>query len=331
MRKTSARSLAIRAAAWVAALAINPAAHSEPYPSRPVTLVSPLAAGTSVEAVTRAWMQCVSQPKRAGQPFILVNKPGANGVIAAAHMRQQPNDGYTLLVGGMSQTTITPFLFRKQPYDAEKEYRGAAMFAHSSLTLVTGADSGIKNVNDLVAYAKSRRGGVDIGIPAIGTPAHLLGAALAGKLGIPYTIVPMAGEAGGVTAILGNQVPLMIFLTGSIAQHIDSGRAVALMNFTESRLPSMPQVPTASELLRDPSMARMIWIGITTLAGGPPEVVSSIERWTKECMDSPEFLQGLKSAYFTPQYYGTQDYAVVVRRDIEFWHPWIDRLGIKND
>jgi tripartite-type tricarboxylate transporter receptor subunit TctC len=277
-------------------------------------------------------MQCASGATRAGQPFILLNKPGANGVIATQSMRQLPNDGYSLLLSNMSQSTITPFIFRKQPYDSEKDYEGGAMFAISTLTLVASAASGIKNVDDLVAHAKGKRGGISIGIPAIATPAHLLSAAVTTKLGIESTMVPMSGgEAAGITAILGNHIPVMIFLTGTIAEHIESGKAVPLMTFTNARLPAMPNVPTAVEVLHDPSFARSAWLGIAARAGGPPGVVSAIDRWTKSCMEQPEFLQALRSAQFTPYYVGAAEYANVVRKDIAFWRPWIERLGIRND
>lgn len=314
-----------------AVLAVLAPAHADKYPSKPITLVSPLPAGASTDVVTRAWMSCASGDKLAGQPFVLINKPGANGVIAASFMRQQVNDGYSILLGGMSQTTITPFIFRKLPYDPEKEYVGAAMFAVSNLTLVASAQSGIKSLDDLVAYAKSHPGGVDIGIPAIASPAHLLGAAVAAKLGIASSIIPLAGEPGGITALMGGQVPVMIFLTGSAASYIDSGKFVPLMNFSEKRLPSMPKVPTAAEALHDPSFVRTAWIGITTKAGGPPEVVQSIEQWTQACLKTPEFTQALQNAQFTPQYVSSAEYAQVVHKDIAFWRPWIERLGISND
>lgn len=320
---------ALAATAWLAAL--TPSLAADKYPTKPITLVSPLPAGASTDVVTRAWMNCASGDKLAGQPFVLQNKPGANGVVAAGFMRQQPNDGYTVMVGGMSQTTITPFIFKKQPYDPEKEYEGAAMFAISPLTMVASAESGIKSVADMVAYAKARPGGIDIGIPAIASPAHLLGAAVAARLAIPSSLVPLAGETGGTTALLGGQVPVMIFLTGSASQFIDSGKFVPLMNFSEKRLPSMPNVPTAVEALGDPTFVRTAWIGITTKAGSPPGVKESIETWTKACLETPEFNQALKNALFTPQYAGSKEYAAVVRRDIAFWRPWIERLGISND
>ena len=305
------------------------AAHAQSYPTHPVTIVSPLPAGASPDVATRAWMNCAE--KLAGQPFVLLNKPGANGVVAAAAMRQAPADGYTILLGGMSQTTITPFIFKKQPYDPEKEYQGAAMFGTSPLTMVASAQSGIKSVEDLVAYSKTHNGGVDIGIPAVASPAHLLSAAVASKLGIQSTLVPLAGEAGGITSLLAGQVPVMVFLTGSAAQYIESGKFVPIMNFTEKRLAAMPNVPTAVEALNDPTFVRTAWIGMTTKVGSPPEVVRNVDAWTKSCLQTPEFTQALKNAYFTPQYVSSKEYPEIVRRDIAFWRPWIAKLGISNE
>jgi tripartite-type tricarboxylate transporter receptor subunit TctC len=315
-------------AVFAAALVTLPAV-ADKYPNRPVTLVSPLPAGASTDVVTRAWMHCAE--KLSGQPFVLQNKPGANGVVAAQALKQLAPDGYAVMVGGMSQTTITPFIFKRQPYDPEKEFEGAAMFGVSSLVLVASAQSGIRSIADLVAAAKASPKGIDIGIPAVASPAHLLSAALSTKLDIKSELVPLAGEGGGIASLLGGQVPAMVFLTGSASQYIDSGKFVPLMAFTEQRLPEYPEVPTVVEALGDASLARSAWIGITTRAGSPPEVARSLDAWTKSCMSAPEFNQALKSALFTPKYVGQVDYAAVVRRDIAFWKPWIGRLGISNE
>lgn len=330
MRLDKGLTQAVLLALACLATAATPAL-ADKYPSRPITLISPLPAGASTDVVTRAWMSCASGDKLAGQPFVLQNKPGANGVVAAGAMKQFANDGYTIMVAGMSQTTITPFIFKKQPYDPEKDYEGASMFGISSLVLVVNAQSGIKSVKDLQAVANASAKGIDFGTPAIASPAHLLSAAVAAKLNIKSTLVPLAGESGGITALLGNQVPAMVFLTGSAAPHFEGGKIVPIMVFTEQRLPSLPDVPTVVEVLGDASLARMAWIGITTKAGSPPEVARSIDSWTKSCLETPAFNQALKNALFTPRYVGQAEYASIVKRDIAFWKPWIERLGISND
>lgn len=308
-----------------------PAQAADKYPVKPVTLVSPLPAGAVTDVVTRAWMACASSEKLAGQPFILQNKPGANGVVAAQAMRQLPTDGYAIMIAGMSQTTITPYTFKKMPYDPEKEFEGASMFGVTSLIMVANAQSGIKSIKDLQAAARANPKGIDIGIPAISSPAQLLSAATAAKLGIKTELVPTSGEPGGITALLGNQIPVMVFLTGSASQYIDSGKFVPLMVFSEQRLPQYPNVPTVVETFGDPGMARTAWMGITTKTGSPPEVAKSIDAWTRACLETPEFQQSLKNALFTPKYIGPAEYASIVKRDIAFWKPWIEKLGISND
>lgn len=303
---------------------------SERYPSRPVTLISPIAAGAGVDVATRAWMNCVADPKRAGQSFVLLNRPGGNGVVAATAFRQAPADGYTIMVAGMSQTTITPYTYKKMPYDPEKEFEGAAMFGITNLVLVANADSGIKSLADLRAYAQAR-GGIDIIIPARATPAHLLSEALSVKLGIKSTMIPVVGEAAGITNILGGHAPVMILLAGSAASFIESGKLTPVLSFSQTRLPRFPKTPTAVEVLGDPSFARSAWIGITTKAGTPSEIVTTLDKWTEECLKTPEFRAALEAAQFTPTYVPRAEFASTVRNDITFWKDWIQRVGISID
>ncbi|WP_198084122.1 tripartite tricarboxylate transporter substrate binding protein [Variovorax sp. E3] len=306
------------------------AASAEKYPSRPVTLISPIAAGAGVDVAARAWMNCVSDPKRAGEQFVLLNKPGGNGVVAANVFRHAPADGYTIMLAGMSQTTITPYTYKKMPYDPEQEFEGAAMFGVTDLVLVATPESGIKSVADLRAYAQSRSN-IDFIIPARASPAHLLSEALAAKLGIKSTMVPVVGEAAGIAYLLGQQAPVMILLTGSAASYVESGKLVPIMSFSEARLAKFPNTPSAVEALADPSFVKSAWIGITTKAGSPPEIHSALAKWTEECLKTPEFRTNLEKAYFTPKYSSPTEYTKTVRSDIEFWKSWILRAGVSLD
>lgn len=311
------------------AQAVGPAKAA--WPSRPITLISPLPAGASTDVVTRAWMACAGAPDLAGQPFVLMNRPGANGVVAAQSLRTQAADGYSIMLAGMSQTTITPYIFKKQPYDPLTEFQGAAMFGVVPLMLVANVSSGIRSVKDIQAAAKANPKGIDIAVPALASPAHLLSAALAERLGIQATLVPVSGETDGATSLMGNQLPLMVFLAGSAAEYIKAGRLVPVMTFTEQRLPQFPAVPTVVEELGDASLVRQAWIGITTKAGSPPEVIPAIDKWTRACLEKPEFREVLERSLFTPHYVGPAQFTDIVKRDIAFWRPLIEKLGISND
>lgn len=312
-------------------LAIPGAAIAEKYPSKPVQLISPLPVGGSTDVATRAWMECASQEKLAGQPFVLLNRPGANGVIAANVMKQQPSDGYSLFIAGMSQMSITPFIFKKQPYDSQKDFTGAAIFGTTPFMLVASPQSGIRSVKELQSFAKASASGIDLGIPAIAAPAHLMSAALADKLEIKATLVPQSGEANAITALMGGQIPAMIFVAGSVAQFVESGKLVPLMVFTKQRLPQFPNTPTVVEVLGDETFVRYGWLGIAAKAGSPPEVVSAVEGWTKSCLDTPAFQQALRNALFTPRFIDAAEYRRVVQDDIAFWKTWISKLAISND
>lgn len=316
----------------VAAYASTPAAvAAEQYPSKPIQLISPLPTGGSTDVATRAWMECASKPGLAGQPFVLLNRPGANGVLAANALRQQANDGYSLMVAGMSQMTITPFIFKKQPYDPEHDFEGAAIFGTTPFMLVASAKSGIKSLADLKARAQSKAGGLDMGMPAIASPAHLLGSAVAEKLGMPATLVPVKSEAEGVTSLMGGHVEAMVFVVGSISQHVESGGVNPLMVFTEKRLPQFPNVPTVVEALGEPGLVRYGWLGFAAKGGGSKEVVKAVEDWTRKCLETKEFDTALRNALFTPRFISSAEFAEVVRKDIAFWRPWITKLKISND
>lgn len=309
-----------------ALLLASPLASAQSYPSRPITLLTPVPPGGAVDRITRAWMSCAEG--HGGQPFALLHRPGGNGVVAEATLRQLPADGHTLLVTGMSQTTIVPFVFRRQPFDPLKDLRVAAIFASSPYLLVASAQSGIRSVEDLRASAQATPGGIDIGIPNVATPAHLLSAALASQLRIEATLVPTKGEAAGTAALLGGQLPVMVFVPGTVAAHLASGKLVPLLAFTEQRLPELPGVPTVVEATGDASLARPGWLGIAARAGTPAAVMDAVESWTRACLETPAFRTALADALVTPGFVPRTDVARLVQADIAFWKPWISRLDL---
>lgn len=315
---------------WVIGLLFaGAAASAQPYPSRPITLITPVPAAGAVDRITRAWMTCAQD--RGGQPLVLHHRTGANGVVAMAALGQLPADGHTLLVVGMSQATIVPFVYRKRPFDPLKDLHGAAVFASSPYLLVASAESGIRSLADLKHRAAGQAGGIDIGIPNVATPAHLLSAALAARVGMPATLVPTSGEAGGVTALLSGRIPAMVFLPGTVRPHIASGQLVPLLAFTEDRLPEFPNVPTVVEATGDRSLARRGWLGIAARAGTPPAVLNAVESWTRDCLETPALRAALSEALIQPTFVSQADMADLISRDIAFWAPWIAQLDLVKE
>lgn len=309
-------------------LSALPVEAADKFPTKPIQLISPLPVGGSTDVATRAWMTCAE--KIGGQPIVLQNKPGANGVVAASAFRQLPNDGHGMFVAGMSMMTITPYIFKKQPYDPVTEFEGTAIYGATPFMLVANTQSGIKDVKGLVEFAKKGTG-IDLGIPAIASPAHLLSAGLMDRLTFKANLVPMGSEAQGITSLIGGQIPAMVFVVGSAQQFVASGQLVPLMVFTEQRLPQFPNTPTVVEVLGDASMIRLGWLGVAVKGGGSKETVKTVEAWTKSCLDTPEFQQALRNALFTPRFISATEYKEMVRKDTEFWRPLITKLGISNE
>lgn len=309
---------------------LSQSALADKYPSKPIQLVSS-SQSAATEAAVRAWGDCVSGEKLANQPIVLQAKPGANGVVAINFLRQQPNDGYTIMLGGMSNTTITPFTFKRPPYDPEKELEGAAMFGVASLVLVANVQSGIRDIGSLRRVAAAAAKGIDVAVPSIAGAGHMLAAAVVSHLKLKAELVPTNGESGAVTLLLGGEIPVSVLVEGTILPQVNAGKLVPLLVFADKRLSSMPQVPTVVEELGDPSLAHSAWIGIMTKAGGPREVVKALEEWTRACMGDPAFTQALAGAGFKPRFVPASDYARVMREDILFWKTWIARLGIARE
>lgn len=324
-------ALAAAAGAALATLLLASAAQAQDsaaaYPSHPVRLITPVPPGGAVDRITRAWTACVEA--RTGQPVVLDYRPQGNGVVAVMGLRQAAPDGYTLLVAGMSQTTIVPFMTRKPRFDPMQDLQPIGIFGTTPYVLVASAQSDIHTVRDLEERARSTPGGVNIGVPNVGTPAHLLSAALAERLRFPATLVPTGGEASGLTALLAGTVQAMAFLPGTVAPYLAAGKLVPLASFTRERLPDLQSVPTAVELTGDASLARPGWLGIAAPAGTPPKVVDELEEWTQACAQDAAFREALSDAKVTPIFVPRRDMSRWMARDIAFWRPWIAELKLQ--
>ena len=221
------RTVALAALACLAggAQAQQPAA----YPAKPIQLIAQQPPGSGSDAMTRVWADCAA--RELGQPVVVQNKPGANGIMAVNYLKAQPADGYNLLSIGMSQMTITPYVYKQQPYDPLRDFDGVAVLGTSPLVLAVPAGQGIASLADLQKLARSTPGGINFGSPGKGSPAHLLTSALIEKLGVPGTHVPFVGEGAGLTALMGQQIHAMTLVIGTAAAQVKANKLVPLALF----------------------------------------------------------------------------------------------------
>ncbi|SFD73774.1 Bug family tripartite tricarboxylate transporter substrate binding protein [Paracidovorax konjaci] len=233
------------AGAALVSLAGSALAQHAAYPAKPIQLIAQQPPGSASDAITRAWADCVA--RGLGQPVVVQNKPGANGILAVNSLKSAPADGYTLMTIGMSQMTITPYVYRHPPYDPLHDFESVAVLGTTPLVLAVPAEQGITRLSQLAEQAKSVPGGLNFASPGKGSPAHLLTSALFDRMGVAGTHVPFIGEGAGLTALMGRQIHAMTLVIGTAAPQAKAGKIVPLAVFAPERSALLPGVPTIAE------------------------------------------------------------------------------------
>jgi len=269
---------------WFAALALLAACCSvlaQPYPSAPVTIVVPLAAGDGGDTTARAMSEDLS--RQLGVPVLVANRPGAGGAIGVQSVIAAKKDGYTLLFTPSAPLTVRRVLEpQAAAYDPAKDLTPLGISTRSPSILVVRTDSPLRSFQDLIAQAKKAPGSVRIGTPGAGSAADVSVQIINAMAGVEITPVPYKGASPAVTDVLGGQVEGVILALGAVSAHMKGGalRGLAI----SSPLPDLPDVPTLSKLGYKQEL-QGVWFGFFAPAGMPPEValalVPALERSVK--------------------------------------------------
>jgi tripartite-type tricarboxylate transporter receptor subunit TctC len=230
----------------LAAVWIGGALAQEDYPTRPVRIVVPYAAGGLPDTMTRITTQRLLATM--GQPFVVDNKPGAGGISACELVAGSPADGYTLLIADVGQTAINPALYSKLPYDPVKDFAPVSIIGISAQFLVTHSAVPANTLPELIALAKRKPGELSYGSGGTGSLHHLSMEALKAPLGLDITHVPYKGTAQAVPGLLNGEVALVFSALPSIAAYIKAGRVKLLAVSTMKRSAQAPEVPTIAEV-----------------------------------------------------------------------------------
>lgn len=245
MTKTSlARRAALLTITALVALAADAARAADPFPSRPVTLVIPFAAGGTTDIIGRLIGQKLAEGLH--QPVVVDNRPGAGGTLAAGYVVKAPADGYTLLLATIAHS-IAPAIYKHLGYDFQKDLDPIGLVALTPNVLLINPSVPAANVAELVAYIKSHPGTVNYGSAGIGSTEHLSGELFSSMIGAPLTHVPYKGGAPMMTDLIAGQIQMAIETSPSAEPHVKSGRVKALAVTTAKRSTAYPTVPTLDE------------------------------------------------------------------------------------
>ncbi|MBO9678479.1 MAG: tripartite tricarboxylate transporter substrate binding protein [Acidovorax sp.] len=317
---------------WGALLLTAGVAMAQPgaYPTKPIQLIAQQPPGSGSDAMTRVWADCAA--RELGQAVVVQNKPGANGILAVNNLKAQPADGYSLLSIGMSQMSITPYVYKQQPYDPLRDFDGVAVLGSSPLVLAVPAGLGVAKLADLEKVARSTHGGINFGSPGKGSPAHLLTSALVERMGIPGTHVPFVGEGAGLTALMGQQIHAMTLVIGTAAAQVKAGKLVPLALFDTQRSQLLPDVPTIAEALPAAAdLARPAWIAVVAKVGTPPELLHKLNAVTHKCRSDAQYKSRLESMNVTLTTSTPGDVRTWASRDSAVWRPLIEKLGLATE
>ena len=265
------RSHFLRASLGAAILALAGHAAAQTYPAKPVRMVIPFPPGGTLDAVGRMLAQKLGE--QMGQPFVVENKPGGNGVIGADIVAKAPADGYTLLFNASTFTTA-PMTMKSVPYSVTRDFAPVALVAKAPLSVAINKNLPITDIRSLIAHAKAHPGKMTFAVGSIGSAGHLSTELLKRAGQIDYLVVPYKGTAPAFQDLIGGQIDGFIDpILGSLQYH-KSGMLRVVAVTSAQRAASLPDVPTVAETI--PGYEFYSWYGLWAPAKAAPEIVQRL-------------------------------------------------------
>jgi tripartite-type tricarboxylate transporter receptor subunit TctC len=297
-----------------------------PFPSRPVHIFVPYAAGGGVDILARTLGDAVSQ--KWGQPVIVENRPGAGGVVASQALVASAPDGYTLIVVASGHAT-NPFLYPKLSYDTFRDFTPISRLASSPNMLLVRADSPFKTVADVIAAARAKPGSLAFAHAGSGTSTHLAGELLNKLAGIEINAISYKGGAPAINDLLGGQIPMSFNNAPEALGQLEAGTLRALAVTTTSRSPFLPDVPAMAETV--PGYDTEVWWSLLGPAGMSPDLVARLSRDFVAALNTGAVKERLAKFGASPIGSSPAELDARIRADYEKWGAIIKASGISAE
>ena len=293
-------------------LAASPAI-AQSYPVKAISLIVPFPAGGTTDVLARALGQALS--KNLGQPVVIESKPGAGATLGADYVAKAKPDGYTLLMGAVHHTIATS-VYKKLPYDFQKDLLPITTVALVPNVLVINPNVPASSVSELLALAKSSPGKLSYGSNGNGTGQHLIGAQFEAMAGVQLLHVPYKGSGPLTTDLLGGQITMSFDTITPVLAHIKAGKLRALAITTGKRSAALPDVPTLDEAgLKGFDLGT--WFGVLAPAGTPRDIVTRLNLEMVKIINSPDFKQRMSDIGAEPIGNTPEQMAQQIRDDTE--------------
>jgi len=321
-----------RLGAWIAtalvplALGVAMAQAQTGYPDRPVKIIVPIGAGGSYDLVGRYLADVLS--KRTGQAFFVENKPGAGTVVGTQAAAQSEPDGYTLLVGGLSNMAFNSALYSKLAYDPQRDLVPVALVYKFGYVMVGRKDMPQTKLKDIVAAAKANPGSISVATAGVGTGQQLVAAAFMKAADVKLLEVPYKGSPPAFTDLLAGRIDLFFDSIAAGLPYVQSGQAKGIAVLSSRRSPLAPDVPTMSEAGVS-GLDVDSWLGIFAPAKTPPEVLAKLRREIRAAL--PELKDRFEKSGGEVWDLPDDKLDAFVASEHENWTKLIREAGIKLD
>ncbi len=310
-----------------AAVAACSWAMAQDYPSHPVRVIVPFAAGGPADVYARFLARGLQESM--GQPFIIDNRPGAGSLIGTDAVAKSAPDGYTLLL--MSNThTVNESLFATKPYVLLRDFAPIAPINASELVLVTRSTLPVNNLGELLKLAKAKPGSLSYASSGPGTPYHMAGELFKAMAGVSIVHIPYRGSSGARTDVLGGQVDMMFDAVPTMSEHIRAGKVKAMGTTGTTRSAVLPDVPTVAEA-GVPKYEATIWLGLMAPKATPPAIVTRLNAEVSRIVAQPETARAWTAQGAAPMVMSVADFTAYVQADIAKWARIVKISGAKPE
>lgn len=298
-----------------------------PYPSRPVRIIVPSAAGGAGDLLARYLGDRLEASLRV--PVIVENRGGASGLIGTDAVARAPADGYTLLFGATHSQVIAPLMMRA-PFDAARDFRAVFHAVYTTSVIVVNDRVPARSLAEFIAYAKARPGVLNYASSGMGSPNHMDTEVFGDLTGLKLVHIPYRGTADGYRALAADEVQVMFGAVTSALTAIAAGKARPLAVLTDVRSPMLPNVPTLAEAgLANVDVRK--WQGFLVAAGTPDDVVAVLNATLQKIIRMPEVRDWIEQQGWEVVGGSAESFAAYLVQDRQKWRALVGRLGLGGE
>lgn len=300
-------------------------ASAQDWPTRPVRIVSPFAAGGTADILARMVADHLSSVFK--QQFFVENRTGAGGAIGVQGVATSPPDGYNLVITNISMLVTVPVMNPKLAYHPTRDLTNIAYVAGAPVVIAVNGQSGIKSLDQLIALGKKQGKPLSYSSSGIGTNGHLLGESLGKLAKIEVVHIPYKGAAIGITDLIAGHINFGLPVLGSVASHLRSGALVPLAHSARTRVPEYPDIPTLKEV-GYPDLTTTTWFSLSGPANMPRALAERINREVAAMVKKPDIQERIQRDGMISEAMSIDEFDKFIAAETARWKPVIEAAGL---